>query len=109
MSTPPVSLLRDIPFFQGLTPGELERAAGVLHLHSFPAGASLFSSEQPGEVAYIILSGAVKVYMEHPNGRIVILAILGPGEIVGEMSLVDHLARSASAVTLDDSRTLWLD
>ena len=46
MSAPPVSLLRDIPFFQGLTSGELERAAGLLHLQNFPAGASLFSGEQ---------------------------------------------------------------
>jgi CRP-like cAMP-binding protein len=109
MSTPPVSLLRDIPFFEGLTPGELERAAGVLHMQRFAAGASLFSSDQPGEVAYIILKGAVKVFMEQSNGRSVLLAILGPGEIVGEMSLVDHLARSASAVTMDDCSALWLD
>jgi CRP-like cAMP-binding protein len=109
MSAPSVSLLRDIPFFEGLTPGELELAAGKLHMQHFAAGASLFSSEQPGEVAYIILQGAVKVYMDHPDGRSVILAILGPGDIVGEMSLIDHLARSASTLTLDECSMLWLD
>jgi CRP-like cAMP-binding protein len=102
-------VLGDIPFFEGLTPGELELAAGKLHMQHFASGASLFSSEQPGEVAYIILQGAVKVYMEQPDGRSVIVAILGPGEILGEMSLIDHLARSASALTLDECSTLWLD
>jgi CRP/FNR family cyclic AMP-dependent transcriptional regulator len=109
MTSPPVSLIRDIPFCQGLTSAEIEHIASVLHMLTLPAGTSLFAGEQPGEVAYFILKGAIKVYIEQPDGKEVILAILGPGEMVGEMSLIDHLARSATAVTIDDCDTLWMD
>jgi CRP/FNR family cyclic AMP-dependent transcriptional regulator len=74
-----------------------------------PAASNLFSVEQPGEVAYIILSGTIKVHVEQSDGSDVILAILGSGEILGEMSLVDRIGRSASAATMEDSTLLWLD
>lgn len=109
MTDPQVSLLRSIPMFEGLTPGELEQIATYLHMQIFPPGTNLFASGQPGEVAYIVLKGAIKVYIEQESGKKVILAILGPGEIVGEMSLIDYLARSATAVTLEECTTLWLD
>jgi CRP/FNR family cyclic AMP-dependent transcriptional regulator len=109
MAKPPVSLLQDVPLFSGFTPGEFSHVAEFLHLHTFPAGTNLLTGDQPGEVAYIILSGAVKVILEHPGGRNVILAILGPGAVVGEMSLIDQLTRSATAVTLEECSMLWLD
>jgi len=66
------------------------------------------AAEQPGEVIYHVLDGAVKIHVEQLNGRDVILAILGPGEIVGEMTLMDRSGRSANVVTLQDSVLLWM-
>jgi CRP/FNR family cyclic AMP-dependent transcriptional regulator len=109
MTTPPITLLQDVPLFAELTPGELGLIATFIHMQTFPSGTNLLTSDQPGEVAYIIMSGAVKVCIEHAGGKDVILAILGPGEIVGEMSLIDHMARSATAVTLEECSTLWID
>jgi CRP/FNR family transcriptional regulator, cyclic AMP receptor protein len=57
----------------------------------------------------VILEGTAKVYLTHTDGQEVILAILGPGEIVGEMSAADSLGRSASVMTLEDSTLLWMD
>ncbi len=57
----------------------------------------------------MILSGTAKVYVTHTDGSEVILAILGPGEVVGEMSVADSLGRSASVLTLEDSTLLWMD
>jgi CRP/FNR family cyclic AMP-dependent transcriptional regulator len=74
--------------------------APLLQERSFPAGASVLTAEQPGEAVYILLKGSVKVYVTHTDGSEVILAILGTGEIVGEMSLADSLGRSASVTTL---------
>jgi CRP/FNR family cyclic AMP-dependent transcriptional regulator len=98
-----------VPLFTGLTPGELTQIAKHVHVQNFPANTNLLISDQPGEVAYVILTGAVKIYIEHDDGRNVILAILGPGAIIGEMSLIDHLTHSATALTLDDCSTLWID
>jgi CRP/FNR family cyclic AMP-dependent transcriptional regulator len=61
------------------------------------------------EAVYILLEGSVKVYLIHTDGGEVILAILGAGEIVGEMSLADSLGRSASVATLEESTFLWMD
>ena len=64
---------------------------------------------QPGEVAYLIARGTVKIYVEQADGSDVILAILGPGEIVGELSLVDSFGRSGSVVTLEECALFWID
>ncbi len=53
------------------------------------------TAEQPGETVYVVLEGSVKVHLEQPDGTEVILAVLGPGEVVEEMSLADSLGRSA--------------
>jgi CRP/FNR family transcriptional regulator, cyclic AMP receptor protein len=57
----------------------------------------------------VILEGTAKIYITHTDGQEVILAILGPGEVVGEMSAADSLGRSASVLTLEDSTLLWMD
>jgi CRP/FNR family cyclic AMP-dependent transcriptional regulator len=102
-------LLSEIPLFSNLTPSELHKVKGFLHARTFPAGTNLITVEQPGEVAYIILEGTIKVHVEQADGSDVILAILGRGEIVGEMSLVDRAGRSANAFTMEDSALAWLD
>ena len=103
------SLLTYIDLFQGLNPAELARIGKHAHRRVSPSGTDIITAEQPGEVVYLILSGTVKIHMEQMDGRDVILAILGPGDTVGEMSLVDSAGRSASAVTLEDSILLWMD
>jgi CRP/FNR family transcriptional regulator, cyclic AMP receptor protein len=95
--------------FRGMTPHELERLAPLLHERSFPAGASVLTAEQPGEAVYVVLRGSVKVHLLTPDGAEVILAVLGPGEVVGEMSLADSLGRSASVTTLEESIFVWID
>jgi CRP/FNR family transcriptional regulator, cyclic AMP receptor protein len=103
------SVLGTLPLLQGLAPVQLAQLNAVLHRRTVPAGTPLMLAEQPGEVAYLILSGTVKIHVEQANGMDVILGIRGRGEIVGEMSLVDRQGRSASVVTLEDCTLLWLD
>jgi CRP/FNR family cyclic AMP-dependent transcriptional regulator len=95
--------------FRGMPVQELERLAPLLHERIFPAGASILIAEQPGEAVYMLLRGSVKVHLFTPDGAEVILAVLGPGEVVGEMSLADSLGRSASVTTLEESVFLWID
>jgi CRP/FNR family cyclic AMP-dependent transcriptional regulator len=85
--------------FRGVPAQELERLAPLLHERGFPAGATVMTAEQPGEAVYVLLSSSVKVHLFTPDGAEVILAALGPGEVVGEMSLADSLGRSASVST----------
>ncbi|MDQ3755536.1 MAG: Crp/Fnr family transcriptional regulator [Acidobacteriota bacterium] len=103
------SSLSRIALFHDLTPPQLRQISEALHRKTFPANAPLMDVEQPGEVVYFILSGTVKVHVEQADGHDVIISILGPGECVGEMSLLDQIGRSASVVTIEESEMLWLD
>lgn len=101
--------LAGVALFRGLTSGQLAKLAALLHERNFPAGANVITAEEKGESAYVIVEGSVKVYVIHTDGTEVVLAILGPGEIVGEMSVADSLGRSASVLTLEDTTFLWMD
>lgn len=102
------NLLSYIKLFEGLTPTQLNWVAQRAHRRVFEAGRNVLTIEQPGEAVYIILHGTVKIHIEQGE-RDVILAILGSGDMLGEMSLIDSVGRSASAVTLESSLLLWMD
>ena len=101
--------LAALPLFRGLGEADLAHLAERLRRRNFPAGSHVITAEQPGEALYIVESGSVKVYLDELDGSQVIFAFLGPGDSLGEMSLVDHEARSANVVTLEDSVLLWMD
>src|SRR5262245_11234810 len=88
---------------------DLRRRGELLHRKTFPAGKSLMTVDQTGEVVYFILSGTVKIHVEQEDGADVIISLLGPGEIIGEMSALDQTNRSASVVTLEETTLLWMD
>jgi len=101
--------LGQIALFQNLSQAELAWLSEHLHRREFRAGSNLAMAEQPGEVIYVVLEGTLKIYTQRLDGTEVILAILGPGDTVGEMSLVDSAGRSANVVTLEKSSLLWMD
>ena len=102
------NLLSYIQLFEGMTPTQLDWIAQHAHRRNFEAGRNVMTIEQPGEAVFIILHGSVKIHIEQGE-RDVILAILGAGDMLGEMSLIDSVGRSASAVTLETSLMLWMD
>src|SRR5512138_2856301 len=102
------NLLADIHLFAGLTPVQLDWIAQRAHRRVFEPGRNVMTIEQPGEAVYIILHGTVKIHVEQGE-RDVILSILGAGDLLGEMILIDSVGRSASAVTIESSLMLWMD
>ena len=101
--------LAEFELFHDLLPDELVRLNALLHRTTFAPGTTLMTEEQPGEVAYLIIAGTVKVQATEADGTEVVLAIRGRGELVGELSLLDNLARSASVVTLEATTCYWID
>jgi len=101
--------LGEIPLFEGLSEAQLESINQRLHKRLFSAGTNVITADTVGEVVYIILSGTVKIKIDQPDGSEVIIAILGAGDIVGELSLLDSVPRSADVLTQEDSTFLWLD
>jgi CRP/FNR family cyclic AMP-dependent transcriptional regulator len=106
---PDAAALAETALFNGLTTEQLETISQHMRRKTFPAGTNIVAAEQPGDVLFVILSGTVKVQVEQLDGSEVILAVLGGGQSIGEMSLTDQLARSASVITLDESTLAWMD
>jgi len=102
------NILSDIKLFEGLTPTQLDWMSKHAHRRVFAAGMNVMTIEQPGEAVYIILHGTVKIHIEQGE-RDVIISVLGSGDLLGEMSLIDSVGRSASALTLENSLMLWMD
>jgi CRP/FNR family cyclic AMP-dependent transcriptional regulator len=67
-------------------------------------GQTLFFGGDPGDGCYRVDEGLVKVHVISPSGGDRILAILGPGMLVGELSMLDGAARSASASAIHESK-----
>lgn len=101
--------LMDVALFQGLEPEQINRVSGSLYRKSYEAGKMIITEGQPGEVIYIILSGTVKVFVTQLDGSDVIIAILGAGDTVGEMSMMDSAGRNASAIVMEPSDIMWMN
>lgn len=104
----PVELLRSVPLFADLEQRELESFSQVAVPRSFPAGTRVFHEGDSSDACYIVRSGSFRVTREHSDGRAITLATLGPGEVFGELAMLDRDVRSASAEALDDAELLAL-
>ncbi len=104
----PADLIK-LPLFNGLEASQVAWLVDRFHYRTFQSSSNVLRAEQPGEVVYIILRGTVKIHIEQADGADVILAFLGPGDILGEMSMLDSAGRSASALTLEETEVLWMD
>ena len=98
MATTIDNLLSDLP----------DRLSNALLANAKPrrlaAGEVLFVSGDPGDGFYRLDEGLLKVSIESATGSERILAILGPGSIVGDLAIIDGLPRSASATALRTSK-----
>jgi len=100
-------LFKKVPLLSDLPRNELDYLAATLQIVNLAAGEVLFLEGQPGESLYIILEGQLQVLLAlgTPDERQ--LAVFGPGEFIGEMSLlIPGRARTASVRAGKDSR-LW--
>ena len=97
-----------MPLFADLEEAELERFSRVAVPRSFPAGTRVFHEGDRSDACYIVSEGSFRVTREHSDGRAITLATLGPGEIFGELAMLDGDTRSASAESLTDGELLAL-
>ncbi|MDQ2731663.1 MAG: Crp/Fnr family transcriptional regulator [Armatimonadota bacterium] len=90
--------LLEIPLFHDLSPEHLDSLNNMLSQQVYPARKTLMLEETPGDKAFILLEGTVKIYVQDWEGREVILGFRGRGEVLGEMSLLDSMGHSANVV-----------
>lgn len=99
---------RDLPIFRQLPLEALAKFQKVSYQRAFPAGFTILTIERPTEFVYIILRGTVKIRALHEDGSEVILAILGPGEIVGDIIDEAQLSYVAMVETVEETTLLWM-
>ncbi|HPH95924.1 MAG TPA: Crp/Fnr family transcriptional regulator [Anaerolineaceae bacterium] len=97
-----------IPMFAGLNEKQQSWLADRLNYATYPAGVDIITAGDQGERVYIIHKGTVKVFMPQVDGSEVTVVILGPGDTVGELSLLDDDERSASVGTLEETQVFWM-
>ncbi len=98
----PVSItaLRTFSMFSGLADASLEPIAKVSNMRRVPRGSIVVRAGDKTDFVYLVLSGSLKVLVSDEEGREVILSMLGPGELFGEMGVLDDNPRSATVVTV---------
>lgn len=94
--------------FEGLERELLERLASVASWKSLRPGEMLFNAGDPSNGFYGVLEGLLKVGVTAEDGHQRLIAILGPGDIVGEMGVVDGLPRSADVIALRSSELAFI-
>ena len=90
---------------RALTDAELDVIAGIVETQDLAVGKDLFREGDPGNGLYLVVAGEIDITKRGPRGERS-LARLGPGGVLGEMSLVTLEARSATGRALSDSRVL---
>jgi CRP/FNR family cyclic AMP-dependent transcriptional regulator len=108
-SAPPEAqeFLSGLSLFADLEAEQLEQVAKRVHRRTFALGITLFHQDMPGMMLYMIESGNVRVVSIGRTGQELTLNVLGPGEIFGELSILDSRLRSATAITLSPT-VVWL-
>jgi CRP-like cAMP-binding protein len=90
--------------FQGVSAAAAEAAAEAFQSVEYPRGNTIFHEGDAGDSLYIVLSGKVKIGRKASDGRENMLAVMGPSDQFGELSLFDPGPRTATATALTDVR-----
>jgi CRP/FNR family transcriptional regulator, cyclic AMP receptor protein len=100
------SALANMNLFRGLSQSGLDRIAAIAGEEAHKSGQLIFREGEHGDKLYLILDGKVRISRQLPGMGEEALAVLGPGEAFGEMSLIDDTPRSADALAHEDARLL---
>jgi uncharacterized membrane protein len=103
------TILHETPMFALLDEEELRTLSGLLETRRFVRGETVFSSGDVGDCLYIVRQGRVQVYVETTEGEKIVFGDNGPGDVFGEISLLDGGPRTATAVAAEDSEALICD
>jgi CRP-like cAMP-binding protein len=102
-------LLAQCSLFGGLTPDERNGLVSRAHLRRFESGETIFLMDSPGDAMMAILEGHVRISVPSPEGKEIVLAILHPREVFGEIALLDGKGRTADARAMSRCSIAVLD
>jgi CRP/FNR family cyclic AMP-dependent transcriptional regulator len=101
-------LLRSVRLFSRVPDRELEALASNLGKRTFGKGMIIFHGGSLGQTLYIIESGLVRIFSLSESGQELTVNLYGPGQVFGEMALLDQRPRSAGALCMERTVTYTL-
>ena len=103
-----INFLRNVSLFKGLNEEGLKALSELCFTREFAKEGVIILAEQEGDTLFIIQEGQVKVCISSEEGREVILSLLGPGSVFGELALLDGKLRSANVIATDATSLVML-
>src|SRR5271165_1270829 len=103
------AILNEIEHLRQLKREEKAALAEKIDLLRYSAGQPVFNYGDPGHAMYIVRSGEVEIYVKNDQGEKFVLETSQPGDIFGEVALLDGGSRTAWVVALSDVELLRLD
>jgi signal transduction histidine kinase len=94
--------------FQELDPAELQALRNIAQERTFPAGSRIFSENDPGDGVYLIRDGLVEIAHMVDDRALCVFSKFGPGEIFGEMAVIEDLPRSATTTAVKETRVYFI-
>jgi len=95
--------------FRALDEEARQALAARVHHHNFKSREPIFHIGAPGQSMMVIIKGVVRVSLPGPKGKVVILADLNAGDLLGEVALLDGRERSADAIALTNCSVAILE
>jgi CRP/FNR family transcriptional regulator, cyclic AMP receptor protein len=95
--------------FQGVDPPAVQALRASLEPVNFPRAHVIFAEGELGDRLYVILSGKVKIGRKSPDGRENLLAVFGPSDMFGELSIFDPGPRTSTATTVTEVSAVSMD
>ena len=103
-----VDALKAVSLFSSLSPRFLNGIARSCVERNFSADEPIVRQGNPGVGLFVIVSGKVKIVKTNEQGERLELATHGPGEVIGEMAVLDGANRTADVIAVEDTRCLVL-
>ena len=103
------SFLSDITMFELLNEDDRVALAAVVDELKVPAGHTLFQAGDPGDSLFIVRVGEIELFIKDTAGQKIVLTTAEPGDMFGELAMLDSGPRTATALALTESEVLVLD
>ncbi|HKW78713.1 MAG TPA: cyclic nucleotide-binding domain-containing protein [Candidatus Limnocylindria bacterium] len=107
MAKPDTDFLKKVSWFEDLDQRSLDALANAAVEQTYQSGQEIIRQGDTGVGAFIIRSGKVDIIQEK-DGKTTKLATLGPGDVIGEMALLDEFPRSATAKAVEPVTALGI-
>jgi uncharacterized protein len=102
-------VIKTSPLFQHLTPWQIRKIVLLAHMRDYKSGEIIVKQGDRERIMYLLLNGSVEVALSKTDGTLKSLDLLTPGQVFGEIALVEEVERTANVISKGDSTVLAID